>query len=122
MIGRVVAEVDCRLSNETVRRPDLSVFLGDRLLQSDLNAIPLPFAPDIAVEVLSPSEGAIDVNRKVRDYLAAGCQELWILDHVNGELFVHSGAGIRMLLGGDKLQSVLLPGFEAVVGDLFTSF
>ena len=118
-VGRVFREIDCRISDDTVRRPDVSVFLGGRLQQIDLNKIPVPFAPDIAVEVLSPSEKAVDVNRKVRDYLGAGSVEVWLLDHANGEFFVHTKAGIRLLLGNDVLESPLLPGFAAAVSEFF---
>ncbi len=120
--GRAVAEVDCRIKDETIRRPDLSVFLGDRFQAVDLDSIPIPFAPDIAVEVLSASESAIDVHRKVKEYLTASAQEVWILDHVNGEVFVHSNAGIRLLQTGATLTSPLLPGFEAAIDDLFAGF
>ncbi len=120
-IGRAIGEVDCLISSDTVRRPDVSVFLGHRLKQIDLNTIPVPFAPDIAVEVLSSSESAVDVHRKVREYLGAGSKEVWILDHVNGELFVHTPNGIRLLTAEDALESPLLPGFIVPVGDFFNA-
>jgi len=116
--GVVLGEIDCRIADDTVRRPDASIFLRGRSQQIDLNIIPVPFAPDIAVEVLSPSEGAIDVHRKVLDYMAAGSREVWILDHVNGEVFVHTAGGIRLLLGNDVLESPLLTCFAAPVRDL----
>jgi Uma2 family endonuclease len=47
-VGEAFAEIDCRLSQYTVRRPDLSIFLGERSKQFDMNQIPVPFAPDIA--------------------------------------------------------------------------
>ena len=118
-IGEALGEIDCRLSNETVRRPDVSIFLKEQLQRIDWNKIPVPFAPDIAVEILSPSESAIDVHRKVREYLGAGTEEVWIFDYVNAELFVHSRAGIRMLVDTDVLESTLLPGFAAKVAELF---
>ena len=118
-IGEAYDEVDCRLTGNTVRRPDLSIFLnGERLQQLDRDKIPVPFAPDIAVEVLSPSERAMDVRRKVRDYLRAGSKEVWLLDHANGEVLVHSSVGIRVLQGLDVLESPLLPGFGTTVADL----
>jgi Uma2 family endonuclease len=120
-VGESFDETDCRISEGTVRRPDISIFLSPRLKQIDLLKVPVPFAPDIAVEVLSPSEAAIDVNRKVREYLSGGSAEVWILDHENGELFVHSKAGIRLLTGADKLASDLLPGFNAPVSELLTT-
>ena len=118
-IGNAFGELDCRLSNDTVRRPDLSIFLGERARQIDMDKIPAPCAPDIAVEVLSPSESAVDVRRKVRDYLRAGTREVWLFDHSNGEVLVHSSTGIRVLQGADTLESPLLPGFSVGIADLF---
>jgi Uma2 family endonuclease len=66
-IGETIGTVDCRLSEVTVRRPDVSIFLGERIRRIDRDAIPVPFGPDIAVEVLSPSDTAVGVRRKVRD-------------------------------------------------------
>jgi Uma2 family endonuclease len=117
-IGEVFGEVACRITDGTVRKPDVSIFLGERLKQIDLDQIPASFAPDIAVEVLSPPESAIDVRRKVRDYLRAGGSEVWLLDHANGEVLVHTGTGIRVLQGTDVLASPLLPGFSAAVAGL----
>jgi Uma2 family endonuclease len=121
-IGEPFGEVDCRLADDSVRRPDVSIFLGPRLQQIDLQKIPIPFAPEIAVEVLSPSQIATGVNRKIREYLGTGSSEVWILDYDNGEVFVHTKAGIRLLAGNDALESPLLPGFAASVNDLLAGF
>ena len=120
-IGAAFAEVDCRLPNQTVRRPDLSIFLGARAKQFDPDQIPVPFPPDIAVEVLSRSESAIDVNRRALDYLAGGSREVWLLDNTNGEVFVQTDSAIRLLRGKDTLESPLLPGFSHAVADLLVN-
>lgn len=118
-IGKSIAEVDCRITSETVRRPSVSIFLDDLFQQIDLDRIPIPFAPHIAVEVLSPTERAIDVRRKVLDYLRAGSHEVWLVDHANGEILVHTNAGIAVLrLGQDRLTSPLLPGFSAGLDEI----
>ena len=119
-IGGVVSEIDCRIKEYTVLRPDVSIFLGERWYQFDEEKIPTPSAPDIAVEVLSPSERAIDVHRKVLDYQTAGSQEVWILDQSNGEVFIHTNAGIRVLRGQDVVESPLLPGFTVSVDKLLS--
>ena len=119
-IGGTASETDCRITSDTVRKPDLSVFVGERWQQLDLYRVPVPFAPDIAVEVLSPSGHAMDVNRKVRDYLSADSQEVWLLAHDNGELHIRTKAGIRLLEGNDALTSQLLPGFAVSVAALLT--
>ena len=120
-IGKVLAEIDCRLGQNTVRRADLSVFVGERIQQIDMRKIPIPFAPDIAVEVLSPSEAAVQVNRKIHHYLGAGCQEVWLFDADNGDVFVHANSGIRLLQRQHRLESPLLPGFSVPISELLVS-
>ena len=122
-IGVVLAEVDCRINDELVRRPDLSIFLVDRLNGLDRRKIPLPFPPDIAVAVLSPSENVIEVHRKALEYLKGGSQEVWQLDHENGEVFVQTDSGIRLLRGAEAvLETPLLPGFSVSVTTLLAGF
>jgi Uma2 family endonuclease len=117
-IGGAFGETDCRISEDTVRKPDLGIFLGERWQQLDFKKVPVPFAPDIAMEVLSPSEQAMEVNRKVRDYLTGGSREVWLLDPENGEVHVRTKVGIRILEGSDALETALLPGFSVGVGRL----
>ncbi len=116
-IGESVGENDCRVSETKVRRPDLSIFLQERLRQIDLDTIPSPFAPDIAIEVLSPSEGVMETRGKVREYLGAGSSEVWLFDYSNGEVQVHTQQGIRVLQQGDLLETPVLPGFTVAVAD-----
>jgi len=117
-LGGTLAETDCRINDTTVRQPDLSVFLGEHWETLDLNQIPIPFAPDIAIEVLSPSEHVSDVTRKVRDYISAGSREVWLLDTENIEIHVRTESGIRLLFESDMLDSPLLPGFSVNVSKL----
>ena len=113
-----MGETDCRLSSEIVRRPDLMVFLGERSGQIDEYKVPVPFVPDIAVEVVSPSESAVDIRRKEKEYLAAGCQEVWVLDHANSEMWIYSSVGGRLLPHDAVLETPLLPGFVIRIEDL----
>jgi Uma2 family endonuclease len=116
-IGIALTEVDCSTIDDTVRRPDLSYLSRERWLLVDPARIPVPFAPDIAVEVLSPSEKAVEVNRKVAEYLAAGSVEVWIIDPQNIEVLVRSAHGVRVLRAGETLESPLLPGFSFGVSE-----
>jgi Uma2 family endonuclease len=118
--GDCYQEIDCRTGGDSVRRPDVSVFLGDRASRIDPYQIPVPYAPDIAVEVLSPSERASDMHRKVGEYLSAGASEVWILDEGNQIVFIHSTVGIRKLSASEFIESLLLPGFRASISELFT--
>jgi len=65
--------------------------------------VPYPHMP-ITSLVRGERGAAIgNLNRKVRDYLLAGSQEVWLLDPENGELHVRTKTGIRLLQGKDKL-------------------
>jgi Uma2 family endonuclease len=116
-IGIAATEVDCRTIDDTVRRPDLSYFSRERWLLVDPDRIPLPFAPDIAIEILSPSEKAVEVNSKVAEYLAAGSGEVWVIDAENIEVLVRSVSGVRRFGAGERLESPLLPGFSFAVSE-----
>lgn len=98
-IGESFGEIDCRISQNTVRCPDL-IFVGERLRQIDPDRIPVSFAPDIAVEILSPSESAVSLRRKVRDYLSAGSAEVWLVDNSNAEVQIHTtfSVGVATLI------------------------
>jgi Uma2 family endonuclease len=120
-VGKAFAEIDCRTSDDTVRRPDISIFLGDRVHQIDLTAIPVSFAPDIAVEILSPSESAMQLRRKVLDYLRAGSREVWLVDSFNREVEMRTNPGSRVLAETDHLTTPLLPEFKVPVAKLFVS-
>jgi Uma2 family endonuclease len=116
-IGIALSEVDCRTIDDTVRKPDVSYLSRERWLLVDPARIPLPFAPDIAVEVLSPSEKAVEVNRKVAEYLVAGSVEVWVIDPQNIEVLVRSAHGVRVMGAGEGLESALLPGFSFAVSE-----
>jgi len=72
------------------------------------------------VEVLSPSEAAIELRHKVRDYLRGGSKEVWLLDWSNREVQVNTTGDIRVIEESGVLESPLLPGFSAKVTDLLS--
>jgi len=78
-IGEVyVAPFDVDLDQENVFQPDLLVVLSghaDRLLESHVLG-----APDLVVEVLSPSTTDRDRKQKFRQYAAKGVAEVWLAD------------------------------------------
>ena len=65
--GIALGEIDCRLASHTVRKPDVAIFIGEQRKRIDPLKIPIPFAPDIAVEILSPSERKGAASRTTRD-------------------------------------------------------
>src|SRR5690348_10027749 len=86
-----------RIATGLVRMPDVSVVLWERLPDHKVPSEPIPsLAPDLAVEVLSPSNTSAEMNRKIAEYFDAGCRSVWIVDpstrtvHVYESLAQHS--------------------------------
>jgi Uma2 family endonuclease len=85
----------------------------------DLDRVPVVETPDVAIEILSPSETATTINRKVEAYLKWGVHEVWLIDPEIRTLFVHTFAGAQRLSEGASLASDLIPGWQLQVADLF---
>lgn len=79
-----------------------------------------PQPPDLAVEVLSPTDSADVVRLKVANYLAAGTL-VWLVDPDAKTVEVYRpGRPARRLTGSEMLDGdAVLPGFTLAVGDLF---
>ncbi|NJN98844.1 MAG: Uma2 family endonuclease [Anaerolineales bacterium] len=70
-------------------------------------------APDLVVEVVSPSDAALDIQSKVTDWLAAGCRLVWVVyPDTQTVVEYHSPSQIRMLSVEQTLDGgEVLPGF-----------
>jgi len=78
-LGELAGDIDTIMSSYDVRRPDIIYYQKNRVLlipsHGALNA-----APDLCVEIVSPSSGTIDRVDKFQQYAAAGIAYYWILD------------------------------------------
>ena len=82
-IGLVfAAETGFKLATnpDTVRAADVALVLNERIPAAGVPDSFWEGAPDLAVEVFSPNDSTSDVLDKVRDYLAAGADQVWIAD------------------------------------------
>jgi Uma2 family endonuclease len=107
---------------DTVRAPDAAFISRERMGEGRPPKKFWPVAPDLAVEVVSPSERAEQVQERVRDWFAAGARAVWML--FPGTATVHayrSPSDVRILQRGDLLtgEGDLLPGFSCAMADLF---
>jgi Uma2 family endonuclease len=104
----------------TLRGPDVAFVCAERAAGLDLRAN-IPGAPDLAVEVISPTDTIRAMRRKVDQYLAAGCRTVWVLDPDKREVEIFEcGTRPRVLLAEDSLECPeLLPGFGVQVCDFF---
>ncbi len=115
----VVPDVEFALSADDRVRPDVCVILGDNADRVDVDRIPISGAPDIAIEVISPSERASESHAKVRNYLRKGTSEVWQIFPLQASAEIHSGETSRSLDRGGKIMSNLLPEFELAIESLF---
>src|SRR5687768_4151704 len=81
--GRVLgphASYQCfPFAEKRVRRPDVSVISFDRL-PGRLPRGHTRVAPELAIEVISPNDSALEVSQKVIDYLDAGVKLVWVIN------------------------------------------
>jgi Uma2 family endonuclease len=105
----------------TARGPDLAFVAEGRFEDGVIPASMPRLAPDLAVEVVSPSNTWSDVAAKVRDYLEAGTRLVWIVDPRSRTVTVHRGGEPPQVVGGgDPLDGAdVLPGFRLKVERLF---
>jgi Uma2 family endonuclease len=77
-------------------------------------------SPELAVEVVSPSETARDLNRKIDLLLAGGCLAVWVIypDEQEVRVFLPDGAAYTRHIH-EVLTTELLPGWELPVSALF---
>jgi Uma2 family endonuclease len=111
-LGIVVEEMDFRLGPDTVRNPDVAFILASALKNIDLDRSPVDGAPALAVEVISPTNRAEDIARKIHQYLGAGCRSVWVVYSTLRLVEVHSAGGVRNVREPETVQDELLfPGF-----------
>jgi Uma2 family endonuclease len=111
-----------RRDPDTVRAADIALISHERLARCNSEGY-LDIAPEIAVEVLSPTDRKGDLFVKIEDYFAAGVLRVWVLDSRQRRISVHrSLTDIEPFVTGDALSDEeLLPGLRLEVSDLFAA-
>jgi Uma2 family endonuclease len=116
------ADAALRFFPGLVRIPDVSYVSWARIPGGRMPKEPIPsLAPDLAVEVLSPSNTPREMARKRHDYFEAGVRLVWIVDPDNQTVDIYNAPdnptrldASETLDGGD-----VLPGFALPLADLF---
>ena len=107
---------------DTVRGPDVAYLSYQRFPANE--ELPIhygDFIPDLAVEVVSPSDTRPYLLQKMEAWLAAGVGVVWIVDPRRRQVAVHSAGRDAVILQPDDTLdgSPVLPGFTCLVGDFF---
>ncbi|OJW18751.1 MAG: hypothetical protein BGO49_23840 [Planctomycetales bacterium 71-10] len=111
-----------RRDPDTVRGLDVCFFSEARLPRSSIGPRLLTVAPDVAVEVVSPSNRKTELLEKVVEYLAAGCPAVWLVYPRTRSVAVFRDSRTPPVVyeDGDAIEGQPeLPGFRCLVSDLF---
>ena len=111
---------DSNPQKPTVRIPDVGFVLASRVLP--LTGKVVPIAPDLAIEIVSPSDKWADVIDKVAEYLEHGVQLVWVVPPGSQLVEVYrQGATKPEILGpDDELDGgEVVKGFKLRVSKLF---
>ena len=122
--GRSPGQLDVRFDHENVLAPDV-LWVSEGRIPAD--GTHLNFAPELVVEVRSPSTWRYDTTIKFRTYESAGVAEVWLVDTASNTVLVYrrSALGsaifdVAFELGfGETLTSPLLEDFVIDIADLF---
>jgi Uma2 family endonuclease len=106
---------------DTVLAPDCAFVRKERIPPTGIPRKFWPFAPDLAVEVLSPSDRASEVLEKIEEWLAAGTLLVWVVDPAKKVVFVHRpNRKAQLYKQNERLRGEeVLPGFELSVAEIF---
>ncbi len=123
-LGRVYgSETGFKLAKnpDTVRAPDVAFVRSNRLPQDPFARSYFEGSPDLAIEVLSPSDRAEAVEEKVDEYLGAGAIEVLVVSPKRRTVTVYKSNANPVVIGeSDRLTGLeTLPGFECEVAAIF---
>jgi Uma2 family endonuclease len=109
-----------RRNPDTVRAPDVA-FVSAARLPGRPPAEFLDGAPDLAIEVISPSDARKAVDKKAAEFLAAGAHAVWAIDPGAETAKMYTSEGSRVLARGEALACPeLLGAFELRLPDLWS--
>jgi Uma2 family endonuclease len=108
-------------SPDIVRGADVSFVTAERVAVAGITVKFWEGAPDLAVEVISPSDSVAEVEEKVDDYLAANTPLVWLVNPRRKTITVYRpGQKPRTLSEDDSLTGEdVIPGFQCQVAEAF---
>ncbi len=106
---------------DTVRAPDAAFVTAERAARQTQERGFFDGPPDLAVEVISPTETVDEVEAKLIDYLEAGARLVWLIYPRTQTITVYrSLTDVDILTAADRLDGgELLPGFATAVSEIF---
>ena len=122
-LGRVGIEVGFHPpgDRDTALLPDVSFISSARMTRRALSSY-VPLMPDLAVEVISPSQSRAQVRRKAEAYLLHGASLVWLIDPQaeTAEVWRHDQPQRETIASDGELSGDdILPGFRLPLRQIF---
>jgi len=118
-LGRIYASsLGCWMKSGNLRSPDVSFVAKNRFKEQD----PKRFfrgAPDLAIEILSPSNTVQAMKKKATEYFENGCRLMWIVSPEDRSVTVLRLDGTETIVTDTLTGEDVVPGFSLVVAELF---
>ncbi len=116
------APIDVYFEEKETYQPDI-IFIAKNRLQI-IEKAKVNGAPDLVVEILSPSTGYYDLKKKARTYARHGVKEYWVVDPEDQSIEVHVGQEGKFVLnqrveGEGRVKSLVLEGLTVEAKEIF---
>ena len=106
---------------DITRIPDVSFVASNRIPEGGVSKAFWPIPPDLAIEIVPPGDSAMELRKKVREYLEAGTRLVWVLWPDERAVTAYpAGAELHEYGSDDELDGGdVLPGFRVRVAEPF---
>jgi len=116
------APIDVYFGEKETYQPDIIFIAQDRF--HVIEPARINGAPDMVVEILSPSTGYYDLKKKARTYARYGVKEYWIVDPEDKSIEVYKGQEEKFVLDQrveeeGKIKSLILDGLAVEAKEVF---
>ena len=121
-LGVVYTETHFEFAENLSRVPDVAFISFERFPEGgEDKSSRWHIAPDLTVEVISPTDDYEDVQEKITEYFTFGVKQVWIISPESKTLTVYfSRTNVKILTETDELiGEEILPGFRLKLSGIF---
>lgn len=123
-LGAVYTETHFEFAEHLSRVPDVAFVSFERFPEGgEDKSSRWHIAPDLAVEVISPTDDYEDVQEKITEYFTFGVRQVWIISPESKTLTVYfTRTDVKILTENDELTGEeVLPGFHLKLSEIFSA-
>lgn len=123
-LGELYTECHFQLSEALTRVPDVAFVSFERFPASgESRGSKWTIAPDLAIEIVSPTDDFNAVIEKIDEYLDAGVKQVWLVEPRRKAITIYRArTKMQILMGDDELTSEeVFPGLRLHVSEIFKS-